>query len=54
MTVVINEFEVVAQPAPVPPREGTPPAPGPPPLSPREIEQIVLRQRERAERVRAH
>ena len=55
MPVVINEFEVVTQPedgSPTP--AATPTQQTPPKLQVREVEQIVRRQIERAERVRAH
>ncbi len=53
MPVVINEFEVIPAPS-----SGEPPAeperPAPAGTTPLDVEQIVRRARERAERVRAH
>ena len=57
MAVVINEFEVVAEPTPASKPTGTlqPGTPQPvPPSTPHDIERIVRRQRERFARVRAH
>lgn len=58
MTVIINDFEVVAEPAPTAlPQAGTP-SPNPvapaPSSTPRDIERIIRRQIERCVRVRAH
>ncbi len=54
MAVIINEFEVVAE----PPSEKVPDkTPSPPPAqssTPHDVENILRRQRERCERVRAH
>lgn len=52
MPVVINDFEVVSEPAPAPPeQESRTNAPAPP--TPHEIEAIVRRQTERLVRIRA-
>jgi len=52
MAVVINDFEVVAEPPPEAPAAGQPGV-QPATPTPEEIEQIVRRQLERAARVRA-
>ena len=54
MPVVINEFEVIAQPENGSPPPATPTQQTPPQPQVREIEQIIRRQMERALRVRAH
>jgi hypothetical protein len=55
MSVVIHEFEVVAEPAPPPPAPGqAAPAVTPPRLSPFELEQVLVHQLARAARVYAH
>ena len=58
MAIVINEFEVVAEPPPtgqpggtIPPTTGLPQTTGP---TPHDIERVVRRQKERCARVRAH
>lgn len=55
MPVVISDFEVVVEPpaAPAPAAEG-PAAPESVVLTPTEVEMLLERQAERAERVRAH
>ncbi len=57
MPVVINEFEVVAEPPPASQSTGPKPpgtAPSAPTPTPHDIERIVRRQIERCARVRAH
>jgi hypothetical protein len=57
MPVVINEFEVIAEPptrqsgAEKPATASTPTSPGP---TPHEIERVICRQKERFARIRAH
>ena len=54
MPVVINEFEVVADPPP-PPADGKPVAAPPvPPPTPNDLAAVARHAEERAERVRAH
>jgi len=53
MTVVISEFEVVPEPQPSPPGASAVTEGAPPPLTPRDIEQVVRRYNERARRVEA-
>ncbi len=52
MAVVINDFEVLVEPAPEAPAASAPTAPSAGP-TPQDIEQAVRRQMERAARVRA-
>jgi len=52
MAVVINDFEVLVEPAPEAPLAGSQPAPSQGP-TPQDIEQAVRRQMERAARVHA-
>jgi hypothetical protein len=54
VAVVINDFEILADPAPPPAdQQSPPPAPAPPP-TPRDLERVLDRYCARAERVRAH
>jgi hypothetical protein len=54
MPVVINEFEVIPAPAETAPAEPAAPRPAASGLTPHDIEHVVERLAERAERVRAH
>ena len=55
MAVVINEFEVVAEPLNPPAQDSTAAAePPPPPSTPHDLERVLRRQRERAARLWAH
>ena len=55
MAVVINEFEVVAEPLNPPPQESAAaPEPAPPPSTAHDLERVLRRQRERAARLWAH
>ena len=54
MPVVINEFEVVAAPEASPQSAAAPERPAPSGVTPQDVEQIVVRARERAARLRAH
>lgn len=53
MSVIINDFEVVAEPPPSPP-PAPPASDAPPPPAREAIEQALARRAERLSRVRAH
>lgn len=54
MPVVINEFEVVAEPQPTTPPSSPAPSPSAEPPTPYEIDRLVRRQLERLARIWAH
>jgi hypothetical protein len=55
MPIVINEFEIIAEPPASPPQGQEPSAASQPATpKPRDVQLVIRRQRERAARVRAH